>query len=247
MIKIGTSSLLRPDLSSINLSSIARICETVKELRTEGLQAYFTLYRPRLAAKAVIRDFSLDKICKDCNPSLLYRAQSCVGFKRGHWSWLPQDGPHRPPLYCCSATGCGRCGSDTPVAILPRLLCCSGSGELPFLCLICSFAVLHYCGQHHFRPASSNDGSYLKKEKSPCMLCMLSHCAHSGNAFMLIKLRQFMTCSKSFRTSLHNYHLRMVLSSDCLQSYCTILLCQAVLKAKPKKILLDCRRAHKGC
>lgn len=38
VIKIGTSSLLRPDLSSINLSSIARICETVKELRTEGKQ-----------------------------------------------------------------------------------------------------------------------------------------------------------------------------------------------------------------
>lgn len=36
VIKIGTSSLLRSDLSCINLSSIARICETVKELRTEG-------------------------------------------------------------------------------------------------------------------------------------------------------------------------------------------------------------------
>lgn len=36
VIKIGTSSLLRPDLSSINLSSLARICEIVKELRTLG-------------------------------------------------------------------------------------------------------------------------------------------------------------------------------------------------------------------
>ena len=36
VIKIGTSSLLRPDLSSIKLSSLARICETVKELRNLG-------------------------------------------------------------------------------------------------------------------------------------------------------------------------------------------------------------------
>lgn len=46
VIKIGTSSLLRHDLSSINLTSLARICETVKELRKMGKPASLLwLYR----------------------------------------------------------------------------------------------------------------------------------------------------------------------------------------------------------
>lgn len=36
VIKVGTSSLVRPDASSLNLSSLARICETVRDLRAEG-------------------------------------------------------------------------------------------------------------------------------------------------------------------------------------------------------------------
>ena len=37
VIKIGTSSLLNADLTSIKLSSLARICETVRDLRNEGM------------------------------------------------------------------------------------------------------------------------------------------------------------------------------------------------------------------
>lgn len=36
VIKVGTSSLVRPDAGSLNLSSLARICETVRDLRAEG-------------------------------------------------------------------------------------------------------------------------------------------------------------------------------------------------------------------
>jgi hypothetical protein len=36
VIKVGTSSLLRDDKRSLNLSSLAGICETVRELRDQG-------------------------------------------------------------------------------------------------------------------------------------------------------------------------------------------------------------------
>ncbi|KAK9846452.1 hypothetical protein WJX81_004071 [Elliptochloris bilobata] len=36
VIKVGTSSLVRPDAGSLNLSNLARICETVRDLRAEG-------------------------------------------------------------------------------------------------------------------------------------------------------------------------------------------------------------------
>ena len=47
VIKIGTSSLLRSDLSSINLSSLARVCETVKELRNMGESSNIFLWLHR--------------------------------------------------------------------------------------------------------------------------------------------------------------------------------------------------------
>ena len=40
VIKIGTSSLLYADLTGIKLSSMTRICETVRDLRKEGLRAF---------------------------------------------------------------------------------------------------------------------------------------------------------------------------------------------------------------
>lgn len=33
---MGTSSLVRADVASLNLSNLARICETVRDLRAEG-------------------------------------------------------------------------------------------------------------------------------------------------------------------------------------------------------------------
>lgn len=36
VIKVGTSSLLNTDLTGLKLSSMARICETVRDLRKEG-------------------------------------------------------------------------------------------------------------------------------------------------------------------------------------------------------------------
>ena len=36
VIKVGTSSLVRPDKGSINISNLARLCETVRNLRGEG-------------------------------------------------------------------------------------------------------------------------------------------------------------------------------------------------------------------
>lgn len=36
VIKVGTSSLLRDDKHSLNLSSLAGICETVRELKDQG-------------------------------------------------------------------------------------------------------------------------------------------------------------------------------------------------------------------
>lgn len=37
MLKIGTSSLIRPKHKSLNLSSIAKLCECIKDLRDEGM------------------------------------------------------------------------------------------------------------------------------------------------------------------------------------------------------------------
>lgn len=36
MIKVGTSSLIREEVLSPNLTSLARVCETVKELKQSG-------------------------------------------------------------------------------------------------------------------------------------------------------------------------------------------------------------------
>lgn len=36
VIKIGTSSLVRPETQSVNLGSFARVCETVRRLRDQG-------------------------------------------------------------------------------------------------------------------------------------------------------------------------------------------------------------------
>ena len=36
VIKVGTSSLLRSEQNTLNLSNLARICETVKTLHSQG-------------------------------------------------------------------------------------------------------------------------------------------------------------------------------------------------------------------
>lgn len=36
VLKIGTSSLVRPELHTLNLTNLARICETVKALHMQG-------------------------------------------------------------------------------------------------------------------------------------------------------------------------------------------------------------------
>jgi len=36
VIKVGSSSLVRSEAGSLNLSNLARICETVRDLRAEG-------------------------------------------------------------------------------------------------------------------------------------------------------------------------------------------------------------------
>lgn len=36
VIKVGTSSLLRADMGSLNISNLARICETVRDLHRAG-------------------------------------------------------------------------------------------------------------------------------------------------------------------------------------------------------------------
>jgi len=39
VLKVGTSSLVRPEQMTLNLSSLARICETVKTLHDQGNHA----------------------------------------------------------------------------------------------------------------------------------------------------------------------------------------------------------------
>ena len=48
VIKVGTSSLLRDEKHTLNLSSLAGICETVRELKDQGQ------YCMRLGGAAVI-------------------------------------------------------------------------------------------------------------------------------------------------------------------------------------------------
>ena len=63
VIKVGTSSLLRPDLSSINLSSLARICETVKELRKLGESPFIFLWLYRETQRMQSSVPQVTKLC----------------------------------------------------------------------------------------------------------------------------------------------------------------------------------------
>ncbi|KAF5831322.1 hypothetical protein DUNSADRAFT_13296 [Dunaliella salina] len=40
VLKVGTSSLVRTEQMTVNLSSLARICETVKALHDQGLETH---------------------------------------------------------------------------------------------------------------------------------------------------------------------------------------------------------------
>ena len=124
VIKIGTSSLLRPDHSSINLSSLARICETVKELRKMGKSSnvFSWLYRVTRRTQNL-----------SCTPC---RTQSRAGVKRSDWCRLSKNGSESTPNRPGATTGSGCSRPDTPHALLSRVLSRSRPGERMMLVVI---------------------------------------------------------------------------------------------------------------
>lgn len=112
VIKIGTSSLLRSDLSSINLSSLARVCETVKELRNMGEYS---------SCGCIVRHDTFTVV--PC------RTQSRAGVKRSNWCRLSENGSQNTPNRLSATTGSGCSRPDTPHALLPGVLPSSGPGE----------------------------------------------------------------------------------------------------------------------
>lgn len=50
VLKVGTSSLVRPEQQTLNLSSLARICDTIKVLHTKGTALQRASPRPQSLA-----------------------------------------------------------------------------------------------------------------------------------------------------------------------------------------------------
>jgi glutamate 5-kinase len=84
VIKVGTSSLIRPAQNSLNLSSLAGIVGLVRELRQEG-------YRVVLVSSGAV-GVGVQRLSLPCKPSVLAKKQALAAVGQVHLMRYYEEG-----------------------------------------------------------------------------------------------------------------------------------------------------------